>query len=274
MCGMLKRLGLLGLAITTAFAGAGAEAAAPPDAEALRRAADRGDRIYAYDQAAWVSTDEMLRQIPDPRSIGVAGWIVEEASDHLHVTYYSVDHETRAAIFTVDLVGKNVTSSHRIAPGDDSRLSPLALRMVQAREVASTQKVAGCTGPTMNVVVLPPGRPGDAVPVYLLSAQIKTGEYPFGGHYEVDVGSDGMVVSTRAFTNACLNMPAPPPARPGKPAFAIVTHLLDRTPTEIHVFLSRWMGTPVVVLTPTTEPPTSEHNTWIVDGDRISLAKN
>jgi hypothetical protein len=270
---MWKRFGLPGLVIAIAIAGAAA--AAPPDIGDLKRAADRGDRLYAYDQAAWISTDEMLRQLPDPKSAGVAGWIVEEKSDHLHVIYYRIDQETRAAVFTAEVVGKQVISSHRLTPSDNSALSPFELRLIHAREVAAaSQKVTSCTGRGMNVVVLPPATEADPVPVYLLSAQVKTSEFPFGGHYEVDVGADGKVVSTRAFTKACLNMPAPPPSQPGKPAFAVVTHLLDVVPTEIHVYLSRWMGAVVVVQTPTTEPPTSEHRTWIVDGDQITLSKN
>ena len=268
---MLKRLGLLGL---VAAALSSPAAAAPPDAAALKRAADRGDRLYAYDQAAWVSTDEMLKQLPNPKAAGVAGWIVEETVDHLHVVFYRVEHDTRAAVFTAEVLGKQVLSTHRLSPTDDNHLTPFELRLIQAREAAATEHVDSCTAARMNVVVLPPSGGQNPVPVYLLSAQVKKGEYPFGGHYEVDVGPDGKVVAKRAFTHACLNMPAPPPAAPGKPAFAVVTHLMDFSPTEIHVFLSRWMGTPVVVLTPVTDPPTSEHRTWIVDGDQITLAKN
>ncbi len=270
---MARLSGLVALALAAAVSGAAA--AAPPEGTGLKRAADRGDRLYAYDQAAWVSTDEMLRQLPDPKGAGVRGWIVEERTDHLHVIYYRVDQETRSAVFTVEVLGKHVQSSHRMAPGEDTSLTPFEQRLIRARETAATsQHFTSCTGAAMNAVVLPPDTPDGPVPVYLLTAQVKTGEYPFGGHYEVDVGADGKVVSTRAFTHACLNMPQAPPSQPGKPAFVIVTHLLDVIPTEIHVYLSRWMGQPVVVLTPTTEPPNSEHRTWIIDGDNITLSKN
>jgi len=40
------------------------------DAIALRPASERGHQIFVLDEADWVSPDEMLRKMPDPRASG------------------------------------------------------------------------------------------------------------------------------------------------------------------------------------------------------------
>lgn len=44
--------------------------------EALARASQRGALLYAYDQAAWHGTDDMLAKIGDPAS-RIGGYIVD-----------------------------------------------------------------------------------------------------------------------------------------------------------------------------------------------------
>ena len=55
-----------------------------------------------------------------------------------------------------------------------------------------------------------------------------------------------------------------PEPRPG--GIAGVTHLLDPYPTEIHVFLSLWMGKPLYVMT-------GPETVWIVDQGKIRRSK-
>ena len=227
--------------------------------------------IYVLDEAAWVSTDEMMRKLPDPRGEGVAGWIVEHQADHLHSIFYRLNDQQPVAVFIADTRGRAVLSSKTLGPQDEARLTPVQTRMVQARETAARQPAMRCTDGPMNTVVIPPQSEAQPVEVYVLSAQVRTNEYPFGGHQLFRIDGKGEVISQRKFTNGCLNMTRPPPGS-SQPLAMFVTHLLDTTPTEIHVFTSRAAGLPVYVGTPVPAPAnTKDHRVWKVDGGTISL---
>jgi hypothetical protein len=255
---------LLGLAFATQ---ANSEAS---ETDAVKRASERGHQIFVLDEAAWVSTDEMLRKLPDPRAAGVAGWIVEEQPDHLRSTYYRLKDRQPVALFTADTRGRTVISSRVLGSDDETRLTPVEMSMVQARDVASRQAAIRCTDGPMNTVVIPPSSVDQPIDVYVLSAQVRPNEYPFGGHQMFRIDGKGEITFQRKFTNACLNVP-PTPAGSSKPEALFVTHLLDTTPTEIHVFTSLAVGLPVYVATPVSIPPNSEaHRLWKVDGEAIS----
>ena len=194
------------------------------------------------------------------------GWVVEPQGDLLRVTYYGVEGETTYALFQADMRGSKVVQSRVFDSNDDRALKPETLALVRARQAAMRlgNGKARCTSGPFNVVVLPQGA-GQPTVVYLLTPMQTAGEYPFGGHYRIDVGPDGAVVAERAFTMACLNIGAPP-AGAGDGAMAVVSHMLDPTPTEIHVFMSLWMGKPVGVIT-------SRKEIWSVDGDQIELVQ-
>jgi hypothetical protein len=262
------RIGLVA-AMATLLAASAASGLTADETAALQRASARGQAIYAYDQAAWVATDEMLRQLPDEATHphGGGGWVVEARGGSLRVVFYHAGAGEPRAFFTADVTGGRVVSSHVLQPGDDGRLSPLDLRMIAARQVAAQQGKTPCGAATFNTVVLPPASPGGAVVVYLLTPQLKTGEYPAGGHYEVDVAADGSVASSRPFTRSCLTLGGPAPAPDMRPAGMFVTHLLDPTPTEIHVYLSLWSKETLFV---GTQAPALR--VWEVNGSTISLA--
>jgi hypothetical protein len=259
-------LGGLAMALSAAAARA---APITPEAEALKLAAERGRLIYALDQAAWVSSDELERRLPDPHA-GVSGYVVEPAGGQLYrAVYFRLDGETPRTVFTAEVKAGKVTSSRVVGVGENADLSPLALRMVRARAVAiasaSKRRLAPCAKGPFNTVVLPPTDRDGPVTVYLLTPQVSPGEFPFGGYHKFDVASDGEIVGMRPFARGCvtLNGASLRPADPHALGVAVV-HKLDPVPTEIHVYLSLWMGRPLLV---TTGP---EH-VWRVDGDHIAL---
>lgn len=238
------------------------------EADALKHAAGRGRLLYAYDQAAWVSTDELLKALPDPHSAGVAGYVIEPTADgQLRAVYYRMDGDVPLAVFTADVRGRTVTASRLLAASDDANLGPLAARQVKAlvaaKAEAAKRKLWVCAQDSFNAIALPPDAPDGPIPVYLLTPQTKTGEYPFGGHYEIDIGADGRVAGARAFAKSCINISATNTPKGAKTVAVFITHLLDPTPTEIHVYLSLWMGETVFV---STKPK----GIWKVDGDRIT----
>jgi hypothetical protein len=234
------------------------------DTAALQRASERGRMLYDFDQAAWVGTDALQRDIPDLAASHIGGWIVEYRSGLAHVIFYRTDTPQPTALYVADVHGRTLASAHRLGPGEDATLTPVELRMIAARAIAKQQPRPQCVNAPTNTVVLPPRQAGDPISVYMLTPQVKTGDYPAGGHYEIDVADNGSVIFTRRFTNTCIMLGASPSDGNGKPVAAFLTHLLDPTPTEIHVYLSLWMGQPLYV-------STGPDRVWEVNGDHIRL---
>ena len=188
----------------------------------------------------------------------------------LVVTYFARELARERAVFVAAEKGGRVLESRVVLKGSLAPpLSPAQARLAAAARVASTRAGGAghqpCTPAPFNIVVLPPTAAGARTSVYLLSAQTENGKYPFGGHFRVDVDAAGKIVGDRAFTRSCLTMdPAAQGSPSGQPAALFLTHLLDPTPTEIHVYMSLVARLPVFVGTP-------DARVWKVDGERITL---
>lgn len=246
--------------------------AAPPKAEiraaeeaAVRLAADRGALIYAYDQAAWHGTDDLKAKLPDYAS-KVGGWIVDGPAEAAQLVFYDEDEADPEAVYVADFRGRELTSGRLLGPADDRTLSPARKAMIAAKRVAVealvSRKATKCKPETFNTVVLPPAAPGGATLVYFLTPQTDVKAIPMGGHYRVEVGADGRAGKPRAFAKSCLEMPFED-EKGERPVALLITHLLDRTPTEIHVFSSLAVGLPIYVST------TQSKRLWSVEGSRI-----
>ncbi len=214
---------------------------------AVREAESRGAEIYAYDQAAWHSTDRMQADLKKRKwtldkaqQEGMAGYIVEPASDGLLLaTYYGVKDGKTFAMARYWMRGSKVERGGFLKDGDDPALSPLALQLVETRkravDAAIEQKVFRCSRGNLNTVVLPPRADG-SIPAYVMSSAVETGVFPAGGHYRYVFGADGKLLSSRAFSKSCVSVDTR--NVPKKAAGFGVSHLLDPQPTEVHVFVS------------------------------------
>jgi hypothetical protein len=219
---------------------------------AAKEAEVRGAEIYAYDQAAWHSTDRFVIDLQKhgltletAQDAGFGGYVVEPAGGGLlMVTYYAKNEGKWVAMARYWVQGSRVKKGGFLKPKDDSTLSPLALKLIDVREkvidTAVEQKVFLCTKGNLNTVVLPPRADG-TIPAYVMSSGVETGVFPAGGHYRYVFGTDGKLLSSRAFTKACVNVDVK--AVPRNAAGYAVSHMLDPQPTEIHVFVS--YNTPV-----------------------------
>jgi hypothetical protein len=197
----------------------------------------------------------VAKSLPREKMQAIRGWIVEPHGEALTVTYYGLDGTRPYAIYAADYAGDKVVDER--VPMTAEPLSAQGERMAGALDVARALQLKGCVDRPFNTVVLPPQADG-VIPVYLLTPMLKIDAYPFGGHYEVDIGTDGKVAATRDFTRSCLVLEQPADA-----TMAFITHLLDPHPTEIHVYLSLWMGKPLAV-------GTGKDTAWMVEGARIS----
>lgn len=236
--------------------GSFADARAPGETDRVAAVLARGNLLYDYDQAAWHTTDVMLRQVPRPRLAEIKAWLVEPDGEGLSVLYYGYDGDRPYGVFRAGYRdGKVVDPVVIAADAADRALTATQARMAQARKAAADSAPPACVRKPFNTVIVPPASDSAPVEVYLLTPQVKAGEYPFGLHYQVTVGADGKVASTRPFMKSCMIQ-----ALPDNVVASMVSHLLDPMPTEIHVWLARWTGKPVYVMI--TEP----QQLWEVTG--------
>lgn len=242
----------------------------PAEQAAVARASERGALIYAYDQAAWHGTDDMFAKLADAADAAekIGGYVVDGPADAPRLVFF--DKARTKAVYVARFERGRLIEGKVLGPGDDASLSPLDLRMIAALTLARTALAADktvftCADKPFNTVVLPPPTPDGPVAVYFLTPQTSNDAIPFGGHFEVDVDVAGHAGPVRRFSNACLAAPTHPKLpKGGKATFFAITHQLDPTPTEVHVFSSLAMHLSVLVATP--GPPA---RIWPVEGTRI-----
>ena len=238
----------------------------PPrtDQEAIEFAQSRGRLLYAIDRAAWVATDDMQEKMPGWQSAGMAGFVVDRDGPGWQVLFFGGPDAAPVAFYRARVANHRVVSSQVFAGDARPALTPIQRRLVAARAAAGRAAPGRrpCANAPFNVAMIPPETPDGPIDVYLMTPQLRAGEFPFGGHYRLTVAADGSVSGERAFTNSCLTMSAPPRGN-RQPEAMFVTHLLDPVPTEIHVFTSLTAGLPVFV--GIAEP----ERIYSVVGDRI-----
>jgi len=259
------------------FLGAALSLAAPVAAEraesmgalmpAVQTALDRGALLYLYDEAAWQGTDDLKARFAQllPQ---VGGYVVSGEQADVELTFY--DKAKSKALFRAKFSnGKMVSSGPPAA--DRAALMPVEQRLVAARAIAlkafEDAKVGMCAKSTPNVALLPPKLPTGPVRVYLMTPRTSMKSLPMGGHFEVDVSANGKAGAVRAFTKSCLEMSLAGDGK-GQPKALMMSHLLDPTPTEIHVFSSLTGKIPIYVVT------TANQKLWVVEGSRIRLLPN
>ncbi|MEA3054028.1 MAG: hypothetical protein QOG72_2931 [Sphingomonadales bacterium] len=240
----------------------------PAEQVQVQAAIDRGRLLFELDQAAWMTTDDMLARLGGRRDVPIKGWVIERTAngDGYVVTYFGDggdDDDTGPAAFYSGVVrGGKVVSGELFAEGARPPLTAAQLRLKQATDAARAfSEYQPCTPNRFNVAVVPPAA-GEPIDAYLLSSQTERNVYPLGGHFRLRIDG-GKIVSHRPFMKSCMNLNTAAAAGKGSPEALVVAHLLDPTPTEIHVFVSMWMKKPIFVVT--------GKRLWAVEGPHIRL---
>jgi hypothetical protein len=221
----------------------------------------RGRLLFEIDRAAWVATDDLRARVPDLAGSGIRGWTVEREGAGYGVIFFAGEGDARVAAYRARVENNRVVAAELIAPGSRPPLTPLQRRLADARGMVARLSQRPCSPAPFNVAVIPPAGPDAPIDVYALTPQTNARIFPFGGHYRATITSSGEILSQRGFMRSCFDAPLPPEGN--RPEALFLTHFLDQTPTEIHVFMSIWMNIPVVV--GTSEP----RRLWQVDRDRI-----
>lgn len=214
----------------------------------LQAAATRGRLLGVIERAGRLATQDMLSRVPDPNAAGITGWIAEAEGNGVAVTFYGDSDAGPVIVYRVTFNGGRIVRRDIHLSGARPPLNPLQARMAAARAATAALDHRPCGGDTFNVFVVPPLTADGPIDVYQISPQTRPGFYPLGGHFRTSVAADGSVAATRGYTNACLDLAAPPPAPGTRPAPLAVTHLLDPLPQDIHAFLSAWTGHPLLVV--------------------------
>lgn len=193
----------------------------------------------------------------------VGGWIVEGPAGAPELTFFDQNSAEPKAVYQGRFSDGGTFTGQ--VTGEARSLSPAQKRLVAALQAARQRLAAAridrCSSQPFNTVVLPPESPNGPVLVYFLTPQTNNDALPFGGHYLVEVSSDGKASRPRPFTKSCFEMPIPQKGMLAPVALGI-SHLLDDVPTEIHVFSSIAAGLPVMVIT-------EGKRMWMVDGGSI-----
>lgn len=237
----------------------------PAEESQLREIARRGALLYAYDQAAWHGTDDMVAKLPDYEG-RVGGWIVDGPAEAPELVFF--DKAGARPVYVARFRDGNLISAE-VSGADAAELSAPRRKLIAARKAAlaalSKSDAKRCSEAAMNSVVLPAAAPGEPTLVYFLEPQRVMDAFPFGGHYLFPVDPSGHAGPMRRFTKTCIEISRVAAREGNKEVVALlITHLLDRVPTEIHVFSSLAARLPVSV-------GTRDGRTWWVDGTAIRL---
>lgn len=214
-------------------------------------ALNRAQLLYAYDQAAWHTTDALVADLSKAALATIRGWVVTPAGADYRVTYYSGDPGTEhRPVYSAVWTGATTVRDRRThEPGDP--LPAEETRLAAASDAVSEEGPMRCANRRFNRVVLPRTSDDGADLVYLLTPQTETASIPLGGHHRAEV-KDGKLLTQRSFSNTCVDMPVE-----GEAAAFVVTHLLDPTPTEVHFFSVFAAKKPIYVIT------TMNDRTWV-----------
>ena len=240
-----------------------AQATDPNDlTAAVRLAVDRGRMLYIYDRAGWIGTDDLRDRYPHLMS-EVGGYVVTGDQSSTEIAFF--DRQQSHAIYRATFSGGKLLGSGPPA-ADSVQLSPLEKRMIAAREKAlqafEQANVSLCSEAAANLTAIPSSEPAGPIIVYLMTPQTDLRSYPLGGHYSVEVSGAGTIGKVRRFTNSCIAMNSGQVKDGSSPVGFWITHILDPTPTEIHVFTSLASKMPIHV-------GTKNKRIWAVDGSTI-----
>lgn len=248
--------------------------AAEPDAQildipaeyvpAVNAAIDVGTQLFVHDVSAARASDELVRRKVYEKDKRIRGWITDVDSERpsVIVTFIGDVEGSPRALHRVTVPMEGGMKYEALKPAQPLEESAAARWKARNLAIADIEKRDDLCSSHYNTVVLPaePAR-GEVIRVYMLAATSKTGVIVAGGHFRYEYSVDGKhLESVRTFTKSCIEIPASEDEK-GEPAGFMLTHLLDPTPTEIHVFLGRLHGQPVFVGT--------EAGIWAVQGREI-----
>lgn len=267
------RLALCGaLLVTLGNASAATREIALEYRAAIERAERLGTGLYVHDSAAWRATDELARRHILEKDHRIGGWItaMSDTADAVIVTFVGEQDGAPLALYRVTVpagVGKLKLEFEALKPALPLTESERASFAARSLALDALNREEQRCADQYNTVVLPI-RNGDEplILVYLLAASAEPNVVVAGGHVRYSISPDGKKIEgQRKFTKSCMVLSTQDAPNRKDVQAMMLTHLLDPTPTEIHVFLSRTYERPFFI-------GTAENQLlWKVDGSGIEL---
>ncbi len=232
--------------------------------DAVRLSEALGHQLYVLDKVSAIATDELLRQVPDPRKKNLGGYIPAQEGDadghprdSYAVTFFTRDEPPRLAY----LVRVAPNTPPTLEAYDPPRPATASLaRLAAARQAALRAAPRGRQ--PVNPVLLPGETLGaHGVLVYLLARTQRPETAVFGQHFRVLVRDDGSPPEVTALSKSALELPVRAP-NGGRSQALMVTHLVTEYPLETHVLVSLQWHLPVYVAT--------SRGLWRVEPDRVA----
>jgi hypothetical protein len=242
--------------------------------EAVQRANSVGMEIFAHDAAASRATDELLSRKVVETDQRLRGWLTErsdEGDDHaILVTFVGEEGDATVALYRLRVPVEGRTIRYQaLAPAVPLSAPQAAGWKARMSAKQELEKRPDLCGEHYNTVVLPAGTVGKGIRVYMLAATSQPDLMIAGGHFLYEYSEDGSkLLSQRAFTRSCIDLPLKGDPEKGEVAALTLSHLLDPTPTEIHVFLNRNYGKSLYLLT------TQNKLIWVVTEGAIIGAEH
>jgi hypothetical protein len=199
----------------------------------------------------------MLAAIKNPEKAGIKDWIVLNAEQGAKVIYYAKDDQGLYAVYSAIWTGAKIIDGRVFTLNEREALSPEEVRIATIFQSMPKDGIWTCSNQNANIVTLPRETLEGSDSIYILTPQSALGVYPAGGHNRVDM-KDGSFVSKRPFSKGCLDLGGTGKGKGDAVAF-MVTHMLDPTPTEMHVFTALAANKPIFVAT------TPNGRTWEVN---------
>jgi len=184
---------LLLLCLATSLPGQSATAhlTLPTRAE-LDSISSRGIALYEYDRAAWVASDALMEQRPEPRS---AQYYLVVRTEHDWNVYFGRLTDAEDTLYIVysarEAVGDSVFSVTKLP----TPVANTGDELHAARALVTARKAFGPTSRPYNHSVIPTGD-GDWW-VYLYPAQTVTNFWPLGGDERFRMSADGTRIIDR-----------------------------------------------------------------------------
>lgn len=201
-----------------------------PGSEAeLAAITERGRNLYAYDLAAWHSTDAVLALKPTPGSF--ESYVAQSKGNKWEVVYGKLNADKDRYLIVYEATQGNSPTEFAVKkyekPKEDNGFYLTAALAIQTARTAF-----GGTDRTYNIAVLP--APLRQVYVYLLPAQTISGVFPLGGDIRYLLSADGkQIVEKRQLHKAIIEFNPP---KDTVPETGFHTAIVDDIPEDTDVF--------------------------------------
>ncbi len=206
-----------------------AQRTAPASKTELVEITERGRMLYAYDVAAWHSTDAVIALSPLEGSF--VRYIAQKTASGWNVAYGKLNEKRDKFLIAYEAVQGATPKEFKVKKFDTPK-EDTGFFLFAARAIDVAIKDFGGTTRPYNVAVLPAKE--NQLYVYLVPAQTKVGVFPLGGDVRYLISADGQkIVEKRQLHKSIIEFAVPEGV---KPETGYHTAILDDVPEDTDAF--------------------------------------